>query len=323
MRRMECVLVTIILTLAGCGLASGNPAASDRVVRVLTVGNSFSRNASTYLKELAADAGYDLVMGHADIGGCWLGKHWAAVEAAEANPDDPAGKPYSVTVGNEHVMRSLKEMLTDQKWNFVTIQQASLMSVDLSTYEPYARKLRDYIKKYAPQAEVLIHETWAYRCDEPGFGSNGKSEENMYKALSLAYRSVASELGLRMMPVGDAFYAADTDPIWGYKPADVDSEHATYPDLPNQTNSLHVGWYWARNGQGKQVLVQDCHHANANGCYLAGCIWYEVVFNRNVLDNKYVPSDVTPAAAGFLRRVAHRAVQQVEAHNNSCAGDRK
>jgi len=96
-------------------------------MRVLTVGNSFSQNASQYITELAANAGCALIMGHADIAGCWLGKHWAAVEKAQADPNDPAGKPYVVTVNNKQVMRSLKEILTQDKWDVVTIQQYSMM----------------------------------------------------------------------------------------------------------------------------------------------------------------------------------------------------
>ena len=161
---------------------------------------------------------------------------------------------------------------------------------------------------------MLIHETWAYRCDEPDFAPNGNSEEKMYKALSHAYRSVASELGLRILPVGDAFYAADTDPIWGYKPCAFDSSHAVYPNLPDQTNSLHVGWYWVKDPQGKYELNTDCHHASPCGCYLAGCVWFEVLFGKSVVDNKFVPSDITHQDAVFLRKIAHRAVQQLDEH---------
>jgi hypothetical protein len=52
---------------------------------------------------------------------------------------------------------------------FVTIQQRSISSHDVTTYRPYAANLRDYVKKHAPNAELLLHETWAYRVDDPRF----------------------------------------------------------------------------------------------------------------------------------------------------------
>ncbi len=305
---MKSVLMTIALVVVSHCWASSDPAQSGKVTRVLTIGNSFSQNASRYLKDLAAGSGCRLVYGTASIGGCWLGKHWAAVEAAEANPSDPAGRPYSVTLDGKEVMLSLREILLQDKWDIVTIQQSSPKSTDLGTYHPYARKLRDYIKKHAPQAEVLVHQTWAYRCDDPGITPGGYSEERMYRDLSSAYRSVASELGLRIIPVGDAFYAADTNRIWRYSPAGFDPSRAVYPDLPDQSNSLHVGYQWNRNAEGQYELSKDCRHANANGCYLAGCVWFEVLFGKSVVDNKFVPSEITPQKAAFLRRVAHRAV---------------
>lgn len=310
MYHFKIIVFTITLFLMSCGFTQASETTQKvKVVKVLTIGNSFSQNASSYIKEIAAASGNTLIIGHADIGGCWLGKHWAAVEAAEANLNDPAGKPYSVTVGSEQVQRSLREILTQDKWDFVTLQQASIMSPDQSTYEPFARNLRDYIKKNAPHAEVVVHETWAYRCDDPLFTVGEDSQEKMYNALSNAYRTMAAELDLRIMPVGDAFYLADTNAVWRYRPAEFDSAHAVYPNLPNQENSLHVGWQWGKDAQGKHNLYMDGHHANANGCYLAGCVWFEVLFGESVVDNKFTPSDVTPEDAKFLRRVAHKAVQ--------------
>ena len=49
-------------------------------------------------------------------------------------------------------------------------------------------------------------------------------------------KEVAKELGIRRIPVGDAFFAADTDPKWGYKPdPKFDPKSAKPPMLPDQT----------------------------------------------------------------------------------------
>ena len=111
----------LLLTAAAvaCGsVASAQPAThTPKVVRLLTVGNSFSGNATRYLHEIAVAAGDKLILGHADLGGCSMERHWKLVEAAEADPKAEAGRPYTVTVGAAKVQQSLKEILASQKWD--------------------------------------------------------------------------------------------------------------------------------------------------------------------------------------------------------------
>lgn len=299
----------VMILLLCCGCAWAQSAQPKKTVKLLTVGNSFSGNATHYLADIAAAAGDKLVLVRADLPGCPMERHWKAVEAAEADSKAEAGRPYSVSLdGGKTENYSLEEILVSEKWDYVTIQQASLITPDVNTYRPYAANLRDYIKKYAPQAEVLVHETWAYRVDEPGFGTNGKSQEKMYTGLRDAYRTIAKELGLRIMPVGDAFEIADTDPSWCYKPVTFDKASMVYPNLPDQTHSMNVGWHWLTDKNGVHTLVMDGHHASDLGCYLAGCVWFESMFKESVENNKFVPKDISDADAKYLREVAHKLV---------------
>lgn len=301
------LLVTAVIACGGCAWAQ--PAQKEKTIRLLTVGNSFSGNATRYIVALAAAAGHKLVLGRADLPGCPMERHWKAVEAADADPKAEAGKPYAMTVDGKRKNCSLRDMLTSDRWDFVTIQQASMISTDVNTYRPYARNLRDYIKKHAPQAEVLIHETWAYRVDDPRFALDSDSQAKMYRELRGAYQTVAKQLGLHIIPVGDAMYAAETDPAWAYKPATFDKATLKYPNLPDQTHSMHVGWQWLKDTNGGYKLAMDGHHANANGCYLAGCVWFEFLFNENAQANTYIPRGVSAAEARYLRALAHRIVQ--------------
>jgi hypothetical protein len=56
----------------------------------------------------------------------------------------------------------------------------------------------------------------------------------------------------------------------------------------------------------------DGHHASEAGKYLLGCVWFEVFFNEDVLDNAFIPDDMDPAYARFLQETAHRAVQELK-----------
>lgn len=283
----------------------------DGTLKLLTVGNSFSQNACQYLKDLAKAGGHKLVLGHADIGGCPLDKHFALALIAETEPDNPAGKPYgtdwSATPGKKGANKSLKEVLLMDKWDIITIQQYSWISDDYNTYQPHGQNLYDYIKRYAPDAEIVVHETWAYRYDDPRYADGKDSQKKMYTNLRNAYQKLASDLKTRLIPVGDAFFAADTDKNWAYEPVEP---KVSYPDLPDQTHSLHVGWYWSRTADGNHRLDMDAHHASALGCYLAGSVWYEFLFNESVENNSFVPKEISKEDADYLRKTASKIMRK-------------
>lgn len=125
--------------------------------------------------------------------------------------------------------------------------------------------------------------------------------------LTGAYRTIAGELGVRLIRVGDAFHRVDTDPQWGYKPdLQFDPKTAVEPKVPDQTHSLHVGWRWLKTPTtGKVALSMDGHHANDNGCYLAGCVWFEFLFGESAIGNKFIPQGMSAETAAYLQKVAH------------------
>jgi hypothetical protein len=283
-------------------------AGEAKTVRILTIGNSFSANATRHLGDLAKAGGHTLIHRPLVIGGASFQVHAEKAQKNEANPKDKAGL---YTSG-----RGLKDNLTADKWDYVTIQQASIKSHDFATYQPHAGWLREYITKHAPQAKLLVHQTWAYRKDDPRFTKPSdkpgepKTQEEMYRGLTAAYDKIAAELGGKVIPVGDALFMADTDAIWGYQTdTSFDPKTAKQPALPNQKHSLHVGWRWAKSKDGKKTtLSMDGHHANTAGEYLGACVWYEVLFGESAVGNSYFPKDFDAAYARFLQETAHKAV---------------
>ncbi|MFA6563934.1 MAG: DUF4886 domain-containing protein [Verrucomicrobiia bacterium] len=299
--------VVIVALTSLIWLAAG-VAAEPETVRLLTVGNSFSRNATRYLGDLANAGGHKLIHRPIVVGGASLQLH---AEKASSNGCYTNG-------------RSLKQELAADRWDFVTIQQASIKSHDTTTYRPFAAQLHDYIKKHAPQAKLLVHQTWAYRCDDPRFTKpptkpgEPATREAMYRLLTSAYRTITAELGARVIPVGDAFDLADSDPKWGYRPdAKFDLKNAKPPTLPDQTHSLHMGRQWKKQKNGKMMLGMDGHHANTAGEYLGACVFYEVLFNETVVGNAFVPPGILPAYARFLQETAHRAVTKSRASRSA------
>ncbi len=281
-----------------------------RTVRVLTVGNSFSQNATHYLGEIAKAAGDTLILHGDNVGGSSMELHWGKVQSFEKDPADKNG-----LYGEG---KSLRDDLNGAHWDFVTIQQASIKSHDITTYRPFAKQLADYIHQHAPDATVLLHETWEYRADDPRFAAKEpkagepKTQDEMYAGLSSAYATIAKELGVRRIPVGDAFHLANRDAKWGYRTptAQFDLKNAKTGELPEQAHSLNVGWRWTNQKDGTTRLTMDGHHANTAGEFLGACVWYEVLFGRNVEADPFVPPGLDPEYAKFLRATAHRAVEQ-------------
>jgi hypothetical protein len=303
-RSFLAVLVAPLLLALGA-------APAPKTVRLVTIGNSFSQNATRFLGDLAKAAGHVLVHQPMAVGGASMEVHWTKIQANEKDPKDPAGL---------YGTKSLSGVLKSDDWDFVTIQQASIKSHDVDTYRPFAAQLQSTVKTHAPKAELLLHQTWAYRSDDPRFSpktpkaGEPATREAMYSSLTDAYRTIARELGVRRIPVGDAFHLADSDPQRGYKPdAAFNRASAVAPALPDQTHSLHVGWRWSKDKAGKESLTMDGHHANAAGEYLGACVFYEVLFNESAVGTPFIPKELHPEDAKVLQEIAHRAVAAADA----------
>lgn len=303
--RLSLALFASLLVLVQTTVLAGDA----KTVRLLTIGNSFSRNATNPLGALAKAGGHTLIHTSIVVGGASLELH---SEKALKNAKDPKDK-----AGLYAKDRSLVQELDAEKWDYVTIQQASIKSHDLSTYQPHAGRLAALIHAHAPAAKLLVHQTWAYRQDDPRFTKppfkpgEPKTQAEMYQGIKAAYAAIAKELDARLIPVGDAFYLADTDPAWAYQPDPAFTpKGVVYPAVPNQKHSLHIGWRWKKGTDGKQAFGIDGHHANAAGEYLGACVWYEVLFGESPVGNSYVTKGISAEDARYLQEVAHRAVAQ-------------
>ncbi|WP_160168375.1 DUF4886 domain-containing protein [Novipirellula maiorica] len=271
---------------------------------MLTIGNSFAQNACRYLHEIAQSEGsVDLVIGTANIGGCTLEKH--ATLAIQSATDDGV-QPYRDAASGRKL--SLQDYLELQPWDFVTVQQMSALSYKAETYHPHIDQLASLVEELAPAAELLIHQTWAYRQDSPLLARDNLSQQQMYERLRHAYDENAKRFDARIMPVGTAFQLARStagravvapDPSFDYK-------NATYPNLPNQDHSLVIGWYWQNKGDNPRLAL-DFKHGNTHGCFLAGLVWFESLTGIAATSTSFVPKGISDEDAKFYRQIAHAA----------------
>ena len=117
-------------------------------MKVLAIGNSFSNDAMRYLHGIAKADGV--------IGGCPLSRHYANIH------NDAADYDFEFNGVRTGIKVSIKQALQSDIWDVVTLQQASSLSVDYNTYQPYLNTIADYVHIHAPKAKIMIHQTWAY-----------------------------------------------------------------------------------------------------------------------------------------------------------------
>lgn len=307
--RRPAVFLLLINVLMWTGAAAAadpaeGPTEPAKTVRVMAIGNSFSRDAMMHLPALAKAAGVELIADNAIILGGSMEAHVRGLEAFEADGPAHVGRPYGG--------KSLQQMLKSQPWDIVTIQQASPLSIKPESFEPFAGRLIEYIRLHAPQAEIVVHQTWAYRDDHPFWDRDDYDTDRMYAELRAAYDDLAARYDLRQIRSGDAMQAVRLDPEWGrFTPdPDFDPDTAEHPALPkNEKRSLHRNFYWIKDRKtDEHKLVRDGFHANSNGHYLLGCVWFEFLFEQSVLDNPLKSPWVDSEDAAILRRVAHEVV---------------
>lgn len=273
-------------------------------VKVLTIGNSFTDSLAEYFPKAAGSAGCELKIHFADFGGCELERHWSYIQAEEQS------EICRIYNGG----RKLKTTLSAVDWDYVTIQQASHASWNWDTYLPFAQNIHDFVKKYAPGAEILIQQTWAYHPYDPRIrpgGEWGFDQQGMYERLTECYLKLASLLDLRIIPTGYAVQKYREQHPFLFKNFDT-AQFASFrwPDLPPMAGELAGALRWAKSAEGKLFIAPDFIHLNERGRYLQSCVWFAFLFGRSAKEIKFVPEVIDNDDAAQLRETADRAVAE-------------
>lgn len=223
----------------------------DGVVRILAVGNSFSRDAiEQNLYEIAAAAGVKCEIGNLYVGGCSVERHVENLRTDAAMYEYRHIYPDGRIVDTPGV--TMREGLCSAEWDYVSVQQASHFS---GFYDTYALlpELMEYIRAHCPTAEIVFHQTWAYAADSDheGFAGYDRDQRTMYQSIMTVVERVTAENGIRkVIPAGTAIQNARATGI---------GDH----------------------------LNRDGYHLNALGRYIAACTWAEVLLGVDVRGNEY------------------------------------
>ena len=294
-----------------------------RPLKVLMVGNSFSESVLVELPNVVRATGNRLVLVNLMIGGCPLRRHWNNYLQSEA---DPKFRPYTVEVNWEgekkvantplakvapYVHATLQDVVRAEKWDLITVQQASPDSWKQETYQPYADNLIAKLRELAPQAEIRVHQTWAYNVQE------GIDQRMMYEGIVQSYGELAAAHGFAVIPVGEAIQRYRKElPVTFLKRLDAAAVKAVPTDVLPDTGGEPVGFfYWntgrpweKRDPKGDYRLRWDGCHLNPEGKYLQALVWYASVFGGDPRKVAYAPEKLDAHRAEVMRACAAKAV---------------
>ena len=274
-------------------------------LKVLTIGNSFTWSLQKHFPALVKAQGDKLVIGYANHGGCTIQRHWKYVCEEEAKPEVKRYKHKGKAL-------KLREMLAIEKWDVVTIQQQSLKSSEKGSFYPEVNDLVAYVKKYAPQAEIVLQQTWAYSSDHPALKKLG-GQKGMYEKIYDNYKEASEKFGLRVIPTGMAVeFVRDAQPV-KFVPLTKEDISKLEPGLKSikQPGSLITGWRWAKDRKtGEFGYSCDRIHLNNRGQYLQACVWYGALYKKSPLEIKYVGAGITPEDAELMKKCADKALKE-------------
>ena len=210
--------------------------------KILAISNSFGVDATRYLYSIAKKGGEEVKVVTLYIGGCSLERHYNNMLSGE--------KAYELHLNGEFngEFAGIPDTLLSDEWDIVTLQQASPLSGDESSYFPYIEELSAFVKKHAPNAKQFVHQTWSYPEGSSIFDITPafyKTREQMIPLIKSVYPSVAKKINAE-----------------GIIPSLAIVE-LLYKEL------------------GKEIYRDDLHVSYGLGRFALGCVWYGALLNKN------------------------------------------
>ena len=266
-----------ILFVLSCVLIFGvsSFAAQRDTIKVLAIGNSFSEDAvEEHLSSLAQAEGLTVVIGNMYIGGCSLERH---VNNLRGNLKKYRYRKFDPK-GNKTEIKNytLDQVLAEEGWDYISVQQASPLSGKPESYNPWLPELVEFIKARQPQAELMFHATWAYapHSTHKAFPNYENDQLKMYNAIIAAVYQEVPKVGIRLI-------------------------------IPSGTAIQN-----ARTVLGDDLTRDGYHLSRPLGRYIAACTWLEAVLGVNPVGNTYCPEGLTSEQIKFAQKAAHKAVKK-------------
>ncbi len=227
-------------------------------MNLLMIGNSFSSDATYYVKKIADSAGADLKVVNLYIGGCSLKTH------AENIENNAPLYRYEINGIYTDKYVSVADTLKEENWDIVTVQQQSGHTGVYDSYGEYFKTVLNCIKENAGGAQIYFFQTWAYEIDSTheNFCFYDNDQEKMHEAIVKTVKTVCKENGdLPIIPAGEVINTVRKHPLFDYK-------------------------------NGGQSLCRDGFHMHlVYGRYLLGLVLFAKLLGGDADEVKFIPTE--------------------------------
>lgn len=234
------------------------------MIKVLSIGNSFSQDATRYLEEIAQG---QIFSRNCYIGGCSLEMHWNNIAA-----DAPLYAYEAAAQKLEDI--SIRQAILREDWDWITVQQVSHLAGREETYEPYMGDILGYIRQLKKDVKIAFHRTWAYDpgCTHGGFLHYDCSQETMYREIVRVTGDFAQKYSLPVIGVGDVIQK-----LRGVREFCLE--------------------------KGGMPLTRDGFHLSFDyGRYAAGLVWYLFFTGKSAKTVSFMPEGTDPRLIEEIRK---------------------
>lgn len=226
------------------------------MVKIFGVGNSFTEDAFTWLSQIAAADGIDIMTVSPFVGGCTFKRHLDKIKNASDE--------YDLIVNGKNTGKKVTfdQALSMEDWDIVTFNQGSVQSGRPVSYLPYLNELKDYIFNRFPNAKPYIYQTWAYETDSthPYYYVYNNSQDEMWVRIRDSYHLASRLIDAPIIPVGEVIqYLRENVAEFDYK-----------------------------NG-GMSLNRDGFHLTEIYGRYAAGLTYYYSLFKSDIFKNDFLP----------------------------------
>jgi len=249
------VFVFSLLNLAGRELPDSNTGGMNTKggIKILAIGNSYSHDAMLYMYDLLHQTGVrgDIVLVNAYIVGGSLRQHANNVRTGDySNLQRQTFRMYDDTEKSPLGTYSLLQLIQQENWDLITLQQASRESGIPASHNEDLDFLIDYVKKHAPNAKLGWHMTWAWAQihwkNNPSWPDFNMNQLDMYTSICNAVQTM-------IVPVKAFDYI-----------------------IPTGTAIQNARGYFGDN------LNFDGTHLDNLGCYIAAAMWIKTITGFDV-----------------------------------------
>lgn len=285
------IKISINKTVAARVVQNNSLPKSPEKLKILGIGNSFTEDATEYLPHMIkADGLKNITVARAFNGGMSLRDQWEKYLNKEPYYFYDKTDPQSCQWNFHKSQMTLAEIIGDEDWDIIVLQQISDDAGLAETFQPYLNNLIEIILEKCANKKVCIawHMTWAYATNSPhpGYVKYDKKQMKMYRDITNATKQMEAFTGINIIiPSGTAIQ-------------NLRNTSLNNPPLD---------------------LTRDGYHSDYGaGRYVEACAWFQTLiapcFNTTIIGNTYranfgnVP--VTDNNAGLIQKTALSAVDK-------------